>query len=390
MKKIITVSGLLFWTYSFLIFWPSYFANWFTIIMNNVIAVFGVFFLVKRKYIARKLIIVFYIYYLALILITFIYKTDMATINLIVSYSKVLVYLTLADYMLKNKTKNAIVSLHDIFLLFAIIDLLSLGIFPNGLKQTEYIWNEWSTTYDPVWFLGRKNNRIFYYVILNILSIWKYNETHNYKNKCFIVISSIMCTLSSILENSSTSIVVSIFINCIVVLFLAKKRFNKIPVNLCIILYSIFEILLVTGSVAFLGTIVNDLFHKDLTFSGRSFIWNQILLLFLQKPLFGWGYLGSETVSNMLGSKVYTSAHNQWLNFIFQGGIILFIIAVALFYIVVKAIKTQSSNRNVFIMMFILLSLFINMLFEAQFNNVVVGMSIVLIYEYSITFGEQK
>ena len=199
-----------------------------------------------------------------------------------------------------------------------------------------------------------------------------------------------MCTLSSILENSSTSIVVSIFINCSVVLYLTKKKFNKIPVNLCIILYSIFEILLVTGSVAFLGTIVNDLFHKDLTFSGRSFIWNQILLLFLQKPLFGWGYLGSEAVSNMLGSKVYTSAHNQWLNFIFQGGIILFIIAVALFYIVVKAIKTQLSNRNVFIMTFILLSLFINMLFEAQFNNVVVGMSIVLIYEYSITFGEQK
>ena len=79
-----------------------------------------------------------------------------ASINLIVSYSKLMVYLGLVDYMMRNKQTAAVNDLFQIIFLFVVVDFVSLLAFPNGIKQTEYVWNEWSTSYDPIWFFGRK------------------------------------------------------------------------------------------------------------------------------------------------------------------------------------------------------------------------------------------
>lgn len=388
MKKKVTISSLLFWLYSFLILWPSSFSTIVTVVLYNAISVAGVLFLVSRKYRPQKLIVVLMVYYVVLCGITFYNRTDNASINLIVSYSKLMVYLGLVDYMMRNKQTAAVNDLFQIIFLFVVVDFVSLLAFPNGIKQTEYVWNEWSTSYDPIWFFGRKNNRIFYYIILDVLSIWKYNISRTKKNKWFVILAMVMGMTSSVLEESSTSIIVSAILSFGVICFLWKKRNKKIPVNLCVLLYGIFEILLVGGSVTFLAPIINDLFHKDLTFSGRSLIWNQILVMIAQKPILGWGYMKSTTISKILGSKVFTSAHNQWLNFLFQGGIVLFGIAVMLFAIEIGTIKKQKANRNVFIMTVVLISLFVDMLFESQFNGIAVGLTIIMFYEYSLAFEE--
>ena len=388
MNKKVTISSLLFWLYSFLILWPSSFSTIVTVVLYNAISVAGVLFLVSRKYRPQKLIVVLMVYYVVLCGITFYNRTDNASINLIVSYSKLMVYLGLVDYMMRNKQTAAVNDLFQIIFLFVVVDFVSLPAFPNGIKQTEYVWNEWSTSYDPIWFFGRKNNRIFYYIILDVLSIWKYNISRTKKNKWFVILAMVMGMTSSVLEESSTSIIVSAILSFGVICFLWKKRNKKIPVNLCVLLYGIFEILLVGGSVTFLAPIINDLFHKDLTFSGRSLIWNQILVMIAQKPILGWGYMKSTTISKILGSKVFTSAHNQWLNFLFQGGIVLFGIAVMLFAIEIGTIKKQKANRNVFIMTVVLISLFVDMLFESQFNGIAVGLTIIMIYEYSLAFEE--
>ena len=388
MNKKVTISSLLFWLYSFLILWPSSFSTIVTVVLYNAISVAGVLFLVSRKYRPQKLIVVLMVYYVVLCGITFYNRTDNASINLIVSYSKLMVYLGLVDYMMRNKQTAAVNDLFQIIFLFVVVDFVSLLAFPNGIKQTEYVWNEWSTSYDPIWFFGRKNNRIFYYIILDVLSIWKYNISRTKKNKWFVILAMVMGMTSSVLEESSTSIIVSAILSFGVICFLWKKRNKKIPVNLCVLLYGIFEILLVGGSVTFLAPIINDLFHKDLTFSGRSLIWNQILVMIAQKPILGWGYMKSTTISKILGSKVFTSAHNQWLNFLFQGGIVLFGIAVMLFAIEIGTIKKQKVNRNVFIMTVVLISLFVDMLFESQFNGIAVGLTIIMIYEYSLAFEE--
>ena len=227
MKKKVTISSLLFWLYSFLILWPSSFSTIVTVVLYNAISVAGVLFLVSRKYRPQKLIVVLMVYYVVLCGITFYNRTDNASINLIVSYSKLMVYLGLVDYMMRNKQTAAVNDLFQIIFLFVVVDFVSLLAFPNGIKQTEYVWNEWSTSYDPIWFFGRKNNRIFYYIILDVLSIWKYNISRTKKNKWFVILAMVMGMISSVLEESSTSIIVSAILSFGVICFLWKKEIKK-------------------------------------------------------------------------------------------------------------------------------------------------------------------
>lgn len=96
---------------------------------------------------------------------------------------------------------------------------------------------------------------------------------------------------------------------------------------------------------------------------------------------------------NMSITKQYdksTIKNNQWLNFLFQGGIVLFSVALILFIIEISTIKRQKNNKNVFITTFFLISLLIEMLFEAQFNSLPVNLVIVILYEYSIAFKDWK
>ena len=197
-------------------------------------------------------------------------------------------------------------------------------------------------------------------------------------------------TVAICIERSSTSIVAMLLMDIAVCLFIVKKRFTKIRVNIYMTIYIIFEIILIAGSILFLKSLVGSIFHKDLTFSGRTIIWQQILFMIAQKPVFGWGYVGGEKMSTILGSQVFTSAHNQWLNFLFQGGIVLFSVALILFIIEISTIKRQKNNKNVFITTFFLISLLIEMLFEAQFNSLPVNLVIVILYEYSIAFKDWK
>lgn len=68
----------------------------------------------------------------------------------------------------------------------------------------------------------------------------------------------------------------------------------------------------------------------------------------------------------------------------------LFSVALILFIIEISTIKRQKNNKNVFITTFFLISLLIEMLFEAQFNSLPVNLVIVILYEYSIAFKDWK
>lgn len=100
------------------------------------------------------------------------------------------------------------------------------------MLQTEYVWNQWTTTYDPVWFLGRKNNRIFYYIILNILTIWKYNEKLLTKRRVFFVF--FIETVALCIERSSTSIVAMLLMQPVYYVSTLTLK-NKVPCIITII-----------------------------------------------------------------------------------------------------------------------------------------------------------
>jgi O-antigen ligase len=130
----------------------------------------------------------------------------------------------------------------------------------------------------------------------------------------------------SIAINSSTSIV-SLSISVLFFYFFPKKMMKNIYI--IILLSSIVISIIVTTSSTLItqnlviqNLVVNAL-GKDLTFTGRTYIWARAyrILSTAEKILFGNGFQTAAETSLTLLS---VHAHNGWLNFLYRGGILLF------------------------------------------------------------------
>ena len=219
---------------------------------------------------------------------------------------------------------------------YVIINLLTVIIFPDGMYQ--------SGAYTNCYFLGYDNTHINVQLpaiaLVVITSIWKHGKI-NFKGWTVITIVAI----SALITFSATSIIgLGIFIIGTIIILPGKKKkhykFIKVPSPLTtFILFGIISILLIGGS-SFGGVKDNliNLFGKDSTLSSRTLLWENSLYYIAKGVLWGYGYESGETVSaklvNIFGQSGWgVSPHNFYLAVLYSGGIILFITIVCIFII---------------------------------------------------------
>ena len=131
----------------------------------------------------------------------------------------------------------------------------------------------------------------------------------------------------------------------------------------------------------FLGSIVHTLFNKDLTFSNRTIAWGNAVTNIMQRPFTGTGILTSNEMKSVLGSLSFNQAHNEWLQCLWQGGIILFVILVLLLITIARKIN-RIQNRNLrFMCCMFFISVFIEMAFEVWLGIVFTWLMLLLIYK---------
>ena len=142
-------------------------------------------------------------YFAYLIAITFIYHNKAADVHLIISNLKIVFMLCAIEYLLKRTPDSTINIMFFILITFVLIDFASIVLFPNGLYQTEQIWNEWSSSQEAFWIYGNKNNRIYWYVLLSIITWLRY--IFNNKSKVMVLITSGISIVAMMLVKSSTA-----------------------------------------------------------------------------------------------------------------------------------------------------------------------------------------
>ena len=164
-----------------------------------------------------------------------------------------------------------------------------------------------------------------------------------------------------------------------VVLF---KKWNK-EINAYFILCAnfVFNALLIFGMTGFLGSIVHTLFNKDLTFSNRTIAWGNAVTNILQRPITGTGILTSDEMKSVLGSLSFSQAHNEWLQCLWQGGIILFVILVLLLITIAGKINRIQHRNLRFMCCMFFISVFIEMAFEVWLGLVFTWLMLLLIYK---------
>lgn len=360
----IKISTLFMIIYCFVMFVPTYFSNAGIKLLSNVMMAIAALFLLRRKYKPNKFIVLTSIYLLYLMIMTYINRTNAADIHLIISYCKIFLFLGVFDYMLKNNQANAVNIMFYILLLFVSLDFFSIILFPNGLYHTSLTWNEWSTSQEAQWIYGNKNNRIYWYIML-LMTAWE-RYVLNGKSKIWPTLISIGTIIAMMIVKSSTATTVAIVVGTGILVSIYKKKEIRFSINsyLLVGICTVVTILVLAGSTGFLKIVVEGIFHKDMTFSNRSQVWQQVLLLIAQKPFWGWGIVDDKTATGLLGSLTYVNAHNQFLNCFWQGGIVLICILGGIILCTARNINAIGSDRYKLVFECVLVGLMIDMMFE--------------------------
>lgn len=198
------------------------------------------------------------------------------------------------------------------------------------------------------YILGKKNMLVLY--IFPYLYILLFYNILNSKKLNLVSISMIaICIISIYFSESSTSIVAC----CILVLYylfsnfrIFKKIINLIKAKTILIIMLLFFLLIVVFQIQnnFSYFIVNVL-GKDLTFTGRTFIWNRAIELIIENPI---GYGWNETIKDVPSILSYIEyseighAHNFILNLAFKSGVF----AAFLYLIYLILISNKIDNMN--------------------------------------------
>ena len=230
------------------------------------------------------------------------------------------------------------------------INFISLFLYPSGM----YV--NLANGYKSNWFLGFKNSHVLYILPAVLISIINSNiEKEKLSLRTLILI--IISFLSVLVVKSSTSIVAMIML----ILFLMFKKIIKshnfnLKNYLIYYLIAFFSIIIFRIQNIFKFIIV-DFLGKDLTFTGRIYIWDYVINRIKMKPIIGYGVEYKNYLFSIEKYPYYYS-HNAILEILKQTGLIgLTLMAIILITIIKKLnqYKSEIITKTISFVIFIYL-----------------------------------
>lgn len=241
---------------------------------------------------------------------------------------------------------------------YVFLNFLTILIFPNGM----YEYNTFTENY----LFGYRNNMIMMIMPAMIFSIVRSLRYYNRLSLSSVLIS-LFSILSVILAFSATSVIgICIFVVCVLMAIIGfmPKIFNIISYLLVNVAY-FFGVIILRVQDAFAFIIV-DMLGRDLTFTGRTSIWDRALNAFYKSPLFGIGEISNDMSRSLIGA---THAHNYYLDLLYKSGIVGFVLFSAVLIICgISLYKNHSNGKIPFIVSGSLLAFMIMLQSEAYYN----------------------
>lgn len=311
-----------------------------------VLAIFIIFIINRGKF--NKLILLWIVYNCIYGLNCFI--NNGVTFAFYMNFALITAILMILQLEYQKKSLNKVIfSLNLVLGLYIIINFITILFFPEGMYMN-------SAFYVDNFFLGFDNEHITF--ILPALMIAEINKDRNNKKVSFFYILTILSSILSIFMRWSATGVVGLVIYLMTLLLYKYKLFSntfnwKKVLGIVIIFFLMINIFRLQNLFSF---IVVDILNKDLTFTGRTEIWDIALSLFLKNPVIGNG-------ADCLKVYGYMHAHNFYINLLCTVGIFPLLIFI---WIIATSIKKLRKDENVtkYIISAIFSFLFI-MLFES-------------------------
>lgn len=283
-------------------------------------------------------------------------KTEISTI--LSSFINISGLCLVVNYGSRKNARHFLNGFKLAFCLLLLINLITMIKFPNGLYYNP------GNNSSQNWFLGYKNSIIMYVYPLIICS---HIDTIIFKKKKiskFDIFAFIISIASIIMSNSSTSLV-GLIVIIISIIFPNLLKNTKLlnSINYFYTYIGLFFAIIVFKMQNIFSFIIKDLLHKDLTFTGRTFIWDYVLKNIKNIPLFGFGE--KNFTYTLISGTTVKSTHNQILQIIYNYGIIsMFLFILILFITMKKLYKIRKYQLVKFISLYIFMW-FIMMLIES-------------------------
>lgn len=299
---------------------------------------------------------------------------DAASVNIFIkSFMKIVSLALFIDWVIEYNSKNIIRGLYYSLYIVILINFLTIVIYPNGLYSGSYINN---------WFLGYDNTHIFWYIPALVLSLINLK----FKGKKIDILTIVLFVIISY------SVYYCFSANSVVAytLFLAYLFLNKyinkfVNSKVCFIAFLLLFIFIVILRVQnIFSWLIVDILHKDLSFTGRTIVWDNTIKLIKEKFVFGYGMEEGIIVSQKLGNAHYVHAHNTLLDVLYKGGIIALVPFMSYIYLSILKLYKKRENEIAKMVSFAVFSLLLMMLFEAR--ETAIGFYIIFSISYNIDY----
>lgn len=209
-------------------------------------------------------------------------------------------------------------------------NFLTLILYPDGIIKSSI----GSSVERAQWLLGSKNNIPLYMILFTTIAAYYYYTVRRTRALYVLIVIAMITIIMSgedgreFMEGSSTGIAAYAATVMLFAYYLHGERTRTATVSAKVIfvLVMVMSFVLVTGqSVPGMDKIIVGVFHKELSFTGRTFIWNNNLSAVAQNPIFGHGdegVIAHTLISNVWQSTEYT--YNLILKLLMNYGIVGF------------------------------------------------------------------
>lgn len=219
----------------------------------------------------------------------------------------------------------------NVIKIFAIV--FSFYIYVNFILVLLYPMGIWI---DPISFSGRyimggNYNQMGMWLLLGIVTNMIYCKINNHLNfNAFLLAIVSMLTVSIVGSMTSVVGLILLLFYCYF-LSLKYRKYFKIILTVFVAFFYIFVVYIGSDiNNDYFLYFINNILNKDVTFSGRSYIWSNSIGMIKDSYLFGYGLLDQSLLKDSIGG---ITPHNMILSILIHGGFTaLLILVILVFY----------------------------------------------------------
>lgn len=238
--------------------------------------VYCVILYLKRKQTPAEFVVLFLLLEIWLYIQTYIKQGDIPEVMRV---ARSVICIAMIFDLFSNNIKSLMKCLYYYFFVFAVINLLLMILFPNGIYS---VYSAAYSTNTREWLFGVGNVSISWHYPAVVVA-WIYSTLLG--NKKYGWYMSAVALISHLIDGSATTIVGILIILIIQNISFFKKILK--PKIGCILVAAAFVIVVVQQKFDFLQPFIVGFLGKDMTFTGRLMIWKNAINAILKNQYQG-------------------------------------------------------------------------------------------------------